>query len=84
VFFFSWLNFEYTIYYINVQFFLFRCKNIFETRPDRYTKNPANLRLELGEFKKIEKSKIRGDPVRPGQKPGCNPLTFFFTETMSF
>jgi len=38
-------------------------------------------------LKKIEKGKAWGDPVdiaRPGQKPGCNPLIFFFTKMTSY
>jgi hypothetical protein len=35
--------------------------------------------LELDRVEeKTEKEKTRCDPARPGQKPGCNPLTFFF------
>jgi hypothetical protein len=35
--------------------------------------------LELDRVEeKTGKEKTRCDPARPGQKPGCNPLTFFF------
>ena len=30
------------------------------------------------------KNRKRKNPMWPGQKPGCNPLIFFFTKTMSF
>jgi hypothetical protein len=43
-------------------------------------------RLELNRVEeKTGEEKILCDPARPGQKPGCNPLTFFFfTKTTSF
>jgi hypothetical protein len=44
--------------------FLFRCKHSFETRPDRYTQNPADLGWNWAGFKKIGKSKTRDDPVK--------------------
>jgi hypothetical protein len=57
----------------------------FETRSGESTWDPADPGLELGRGEeKIEKGKNRCDPARPDQKPGYNPLTFFFTKTTSF
>jgi hypothetical protein len=43
--------------------------------------DPANPGLEPGMVEeKVGEGKTRSDAVnaaRPGQKPGCNPLTFF-------
>jgi hypothetical protein len=50
--------------------------------------DPANPRLEPGMVEeKVGEGKTRSDavnPARPGQKPGCNPLTFFFIKMTSF
>jgi hypothetical protein len=52
----------------------------FETWLDGSTRDPANPELESGRVEeKIGKEKIRYnvvDPARPGQKLGCNSLTF--------
>jgi hypothetical protein len=51
----------------------------FETRSGESTWDPADPGLELGRGEeKIEEGKNRCDPARPDQKPGYNPLTFFF------
>jgi hypothetical protein len=62
-------------------------KHSFETRPDESIRDPANPGLEPGWVEeKIEKEKTRYDPVdpaRPGQKSGCNPLTFFLLKQLT-
>ena len=54
-----------------------------QVRPNGSTQDPADPRLEPGQVEeKIEEGKTRRDPVDPtgwpGQKSGCNPLTFVF------
>jgi hypothetical protein len=66
----------------------------FETRPGGSTRDPTDPRLKPGRIEeKIGGGKTQCDPVdpvtrltrqymvdptRPGQKPGCNPLTFLY------
>jgi hypothetical protein len=47
--------------------------------------DPADPGLELGRVEeKTGKGKTRCDPARPGQKLGCNPLTFFLLKRCRF
>jgi hypothetical protein len=48
-------------------------------KPGGSIRDPVSPGLELGRVEeKIKKEKTRSDPARPDQKPGCNPLIFFY------
>jgi hypothetical protein len=49
------------------------------------TRDPADPGLEPDRVEeKIGKGKTWCDPARPGQKPGCNLLTFFLLKQRRF
>jgi hypothetical protein len=55
-------------------------------------RDPADPGLKLGRVEKKQRKEKLGvtrlirevDPARPDQKPGCNPLTFFYQKDIFF